>query len=725
MHRRNYNQIVRSLRRLHRGEIQALRLAGKMLAELQVTKIAILEDRLSRFLAKMMDVMNKNGTDAKELTVWADKVLSDGYVLELEESRLMSTCGALLAGISITTEQTMMQMLNDLLDTKSKKSELHLALDLATARRNARTFTHRAMVSMKTLFAYNDVAEEAAKIVEISSDQAHRMFVAEQAIIEGRLDGDSFFAANASDFDLEEQIRKNGKSTKGIRKNAKFLLKAREGFEVVNKKIQKTFDSEAQHFMLGKANISATEVGIHVTKKSIRATRALADDIEHLAEGEAAYLLSHEQLVSGDVKDAFVNYAIAKRALTRFVSDEPKHFHSGSVRKDNLDDYTEKSEAQLRREYNELLAEQKKFKSRVVQYGKYGHRKSLRGRIFRQGVAVDRVNRLPPQGASRYRLDRLRRALQKKKVYFSVASRRRMKGVTSGERQLAKKVIKAHGALLSPAFPQRGTLNDRNGVNQFAEYKDSYLGARNAAGFADDIKQLIRKAQWLVKVGSGGNVTFAQVKKTIKKNVARQLFVESSLPAISKANLTMAEDYVTHVKKRINSAKLNKEASEKYVHHKTKDYLIDKNAIDTVQKNLVGNTETASEALRDVILGLKAGEGDGVEVASKGLKQLGKLMKGKVGKKFEEVAHNIKFGGYVSTHHLEDRRLKPNDLWSDNRLKDLMEFQDFTVPKIKLDFEDADKSIGKATGDIDDYFENLDLEPHIVKDDDKYDKFEI
>jgi len=300
-----------------------------------------------------------------------------------------------------------------------------------------------------------------------------------------------------------------------------------------------------------------------------------------------------------------------------------------------------------------------------------------------------------------------------------------MKGVTVGEKKLAKKVNKAGGALKSPAFPNKKEVNDRNGVNMFAKYKDAHFGSRNAAGFATDIKQLIRKAQWLVKTGGGGTVTFPKVKETIKKNVRRQLFVEASLPTVAKANRTMAEDYVMHVKKRMDSAKLNKKAAEEYKKHKTKEYLIDKDAIDTVQKNLVGNTEKGSLAIRDVILGLKAGESDGVEVASKGLKGLGEMMQGDVGKKLKQIAHNIKYGGYVSTHHLENRRLKPTDLWSDNRLKNLEEFQDFTVPKIKLDFDKAEKSIGKATGDIDEFFDDMDLEPHMVKDDSKFDKFKI
>ena len=718
-HGRQFRQISRTVRRLHRGEILALHIAGRMFRQLQIAKTAIAEDRMSRFIAKLMAVFNDKGEGSRDLVKWANDILADGYILELEESRLMSTSGAMMGAVAVTTEETLMEMLSDLL-VVNRTSELDLAMDLATARRNARVFTHRAIVELKTLFSYNLIVEEALKIVRIPADEARKMFRTEQGILEGRLDHDSYWGSNSSDYDLAEQIKRKPKHTK-LRYPKRFFLKAKDGFTRIREAVAREFDKAG--FLFERHNESShLEANIHVTKKIVRETRALADDIEHLAEGEAAFLLAQEhmakeghvvnrmkQMEDRDRAKALQDFAIAKRALERFVSDEPKHFHSGFPELDNLDDYKDpKTEAELREEYNAIIAEARKNQTKLVTWGKYGHRAALRSRIFRQGVAVDREVELPFDFATRKRLDRLERAIKGERLYWSVASRRRQAGESDGELRLAVRVQRYQGALRVPAFP-REELQDRNGVNLFAHYADPLIGVSLTGAMSPELRNLIRHAQYLREFQP---ITFKDSKKQMMKAVHLMMKKERDLLWQAAASVHDARKFVDNIK---HMAELKKagvprhQRDKRLARFRGKAWEIGEQTKEIVNNYLLGSVDKVTDALQEIVMGVKAAGHEGVKTASKGLKKMATMVQGKLGDRLKDIAEKILNPSFVSINSRADRKPRPEDLYSDNRMKNLENFMYEAVPRIQIDFHDAKKTISHTVLDIEDYFHNFPL----------------
>jgi hypothetical protein len=88
-----------------------------------------------------------------------------------------------------------------------------------------------------------------------------------------------------------------------------------------------------------------------------------------------------------------------------------------------------------------------KRRGHPVPWGKFGHHGRLRKRVFRNGVAVDRDESPKFLSPSRYRLDRLERALKGANLQFSRSTNRRLDGIGEGEDRLAKRLVGTNGDL--------------------------------------------------------------------------------------------------------------------------------------------------------------------------------------------------------------------------------------------------------------------------------------
>lgn len=88
-----------------------------------------------------------------------------------------------------------------------------------------------------------------------------------------------------------------------------------------------------------------------------------------------------------------------------------------------------------------------KRRGQPIPWGKFGHHGKLRNRIFRNGVAVERDDSPTFLSPSRYRLDRLERALKGANLQFSRGTNRRLDGIGEGEDRLAKRILGTNGDL--------------------------------------------------------------------------------------------------------------------------------------------------------------------------------------------------------------------------------------------------------------------------------------
>ena len=103
---------------------------------------------------------------------------------------------------------------------------------------------------------------------------------------------------------------------------------------------------------------------------------------------------------------------------------------------------------------------------------------------------------------------------------------------------------------------------------------------------------------------------------------------------------------------------------------------------------------------------------------------MAKKVQGRLGKEMVHISHQILNGTFVSINSRADRKPKPEDLYSDNRMRNLENFFYEAVPRIQIDFPDAKKTINRTVLDIEEYFENFPLDVRLPDEPDvKFEKF--
>ncbi len=442
-HDRVYQQIMRVHQRLSQGERRAQRVAAQLIADLLINKVAVLESDLSRVVYKMLGVYNQRGHGAEALITYAAERDAEAQEMEEEQARLLSASGALLSAIAVSNERTVSSLARDFLNITNHEAmptELDEAFELAVARRNARVFVHRAIRTMEALFINNEISKRADMIRRVSAEAAHRLMQAEEIAVRGRLDRRSYFSAKADDFDLAGLVT-------GKTKKSNLTVAEIDTRDFLNLARQIDLQFEADQILSPFVNASSDEEPIQVG--DMEHANRLADNIRRIAGGEAAHLQAEEDFTLGHVRQGFANLALAQKMFSDFLLPRPGPSSYGEQDMEN-GGKKKKVDAETRRINNiqsSSIIRAVKRKGVPVLWGKFGHHNKLRKRIFRNGVAVDRLWRRKVDTPSRYRMDRLQRALNGANLQFSRDIRRRNSGIMEGEDELAKRILRVNGAL--------------------------------------------------------------------------------------------------------------------------------------------------------------------------------------------------------------------------------------------------------------------------------------
>ncbi len=457
-HDRLYAQITRVARRLMAGEMRAQRVAGRLVTDLVINKIAVLESVISRVMYRMLSVYNRRGAGAPQLLAFLEEMVAELDDMEEEQGRLFSTSGALLSALAVSNERTIETLVSEMLNITNKTVtpedlEVYEAFDIAVARRNARVFIHRAIRTMEALFEKNPISDRADAIRRVTAVAAHRLFKAEQVAVEGRVDRQSYFASKASDFDLEALVFGTAKKT-----NVTVPSIDTRDFLRLSRSIDDTMDADA----LGIVNLTAVEEADEepIHKGDVEHAVRLSYDLMRLLEGEAAHYRAGELLEQGKRTEAITNLTKAEQLLSEFLQPHP----DASTYRENVDldgdpiapelarkifsNKRDMEKHMLNQIQSSVISSKVQRRGKPVPWGKFGHHAKLRKRIFRNGVAVERDELPKFLSPSRYRLDRLERALKGANLQFSRNSMRRMDGIGEGEDRLAHRIVGKKGRLM-------------------------------------------------------------------------------------------------------------------------------------------------------------------------------------------------------------------------------------------------------------------------------------
>jgi hypothetical protein len=510
-HDRVYQQVMRAHTRLSHSERRAQRVAASLIADLLINKAAVLDSNVARVVYRMVGVYNKRGVGAPGLVQFAAELAADSEAMEEEQARLFSASGALLSAIAVSNERTISSLVRDFLNiTNHAKSptELDEAFDLAVARRNARVFAHRTIRSLEALFINNDIAKRADLIRRISTGSAHHLLQEEEIAVRARLDRMSYYSSKPDDFDLAALAIGSVKTTN----NTVEQIDTRD-FLRLARQIDVQF--ELDQFKAPLIDLKKDEVPILVGDM-VHANR-LADNIERIAGGEAAYSQAKDDFAEDNRVAGFKNLAKAERLFVDFLMPRPgpSSYGESDIKMPGNQTAEDEEKAAINTLQSSSIVSVIDRRGLPVMWGKYGHHPKLRRRVFRNGVAVDRVWVRKVSTPSRYRLDRLQRALNGANLQFSRDVRRRNAGILEGEDRLAERIMKINGKL------EDSTMN-RFEDDEKLHKKVVKRRRANEAVIANNQKELLNSAFDVAATGKLSALDGDVVKVDISKLLARE-----------------------------------------------------------------------------------------------------------------------------------------------------------------------------------------------------------